>query len=154
MSASKPSTARRPRGFTLVEVLVVIAIIGVLVALLLPAVQAARESTRRSQCQNNLRQLGLALAEYEDHAHELPIGCIGCKTSSPPPGQPFVPGKFTAWAVHLLPHLDQQPLYARYDLTKPAYQPPNRELGSTELSVLLCPSTVSEVRTSTVNPWR
>jgi prepilin-type processing-associated H-X9-DG protein len=137
-----------------VEVLVVIAIIGALVALLLPAVQAAREAARRSACQNNLRQLGLALAEHEADRREFPIGCIGCKIVPPADGEPFVPSRFTAWTVHLLPHLEQRALYAQYDFSLPAYQAPNRTVGSTVLDVLLCPSTEPDVRQSTDKLWR
>jgi prepilin-type N-terminal cleavage/methylation domain-containing protein len=72
------ATERSRPGFTLVELLVVIAIIGVLVALLLPAVQAAREAARRSQCVNNMRQIGLALAEFEDPNKEFPAARLGC----------------------------------------------------------------------------
>ena len=141
-------------AFTLVELLVVIAIIGALVALVLPAVQAAREASRRSHCQSNLRQIGLALVAFEDRRDELPVGCIGCKIRMPAEGEPFVPLRFTAWTVHLLPHLEQSALYARYDFSLPSYQDPNRTVGSTELDALLCPSTEPDVRHSTANLWR
>ncbi len=84
-------------GFTLIELLVVIAIIAVLIALLLPAVQQAREAARRSQCKNNLKQLGLALHNYHDTANTLPPGWIG--------------GNLWGYGTMLLPGLDQSPLY-------------------------------------------
>jgi prepilin-type processing-associated H-X9-DG protein len=133
---------------------VVVAIIGGLVALLLPAVQAARESSRRSQCQSHLRQIGLALNAFADRDDLLPIGCEGCKITPRAEGEPFTPLRFTAWNVRLLPHLEQSALYDAYDFTVPAYQPPNRLLGSTELDVFLCPSTASELRHSTAALWR
>jgi prepilin-type N-terminal cleavage/methylation domain-containing protein len=94
---------RSARAFTLVELLVVIAIIGVLVALLLPAVQAAREAARRSQCQNNLRQVGIALNAYTDVKKRYPIGVQGGKIG-------FVDDGY-GWATQLLPQLELQMVY-------------------------------------------
>lgn len=88
------------RGFTLIELLVVIAIIAVLVALLLPAVQQAREAARRSQCKNNLKQIGLAISNYEETYQTLPVGAYSCCWGT--------------WLVALLPYVDQQGLAERY----------------------------------------
>src|SRR3954471_22622176 len=107
MRIHRPIVARIYRGMTLVELLVVMAIIGVMVALLLPAVQVARESARRAGCQNHLRQLGVAMALYEQHARAFPIGCIGCRFVAPPPGAPpAAPLRYLSWNIHLLPHLE------------------------------------------------
>jgi prepilin-type N-terminal cleavage/methylation domain-containing protein len=117
-------------GFTLVELLVVIAIIGVLVALLLPAVQAAREASRRSQCANNLRQIGIAIHNYESAKGSLPAGAGYSRTD--PKG---------TWIVAIAPHLEQTALFDRYDFTKYSDQTPNLELAATlTIPVLICPS--------------
>lgn len=92
---------RRP-GFTLVELLVVIAIIGILVALLLPAVQAAREAARRVHCANNLKQIGLSLANYESQFGFFPPGVIVVQPDR---------GSRVPWAIHLYPFLEQSAIY-------------------------------------------
>jgi prepilin-type N-terminal cleavage/methylation domain-containing protein/prepilin-type processing-associated H-X9-DG protein len=145
---------RRPkdRGFTLVELLVVIAIIGMLVGLLLPAVQQAREAARRTQCQNNLRQIGTALLNHEQQHENLPIGCIGYGFSSVDGID--VKQRLISWNVQLLPFVEQRSLWDRYRFDLPAYESPNRELGSAVLPIFLCPSTPSEQLASTANSWR
>ena len=121
---------RRLPGFTLVELLVVIAIIGILVALLLPAVQAAREAARRTQCQNNLKQMGLATLNHaETRGETLPLACPG-------DGRP---GLFT----HLLPFLEEQANYDQIDLDGTAHHNPNPDQNPVrfrEIAVYICPS--------------
>jgi prepilin-type N-terminal cleavage/methylation domain-containing protein len=90
----------RKRGFTLVELLVVIAIIGILIALLLPAVQAAREAARRSQCSNNLKQIGVGMHNYHDVNKSLMVGAYNCCWGT--------------WKVALLPYIEQKPLFDLY----------------------------------------
>ena len=100
---------RRTRGFTLIELLVVIAIIAILIALLLPAVQQAREAARRSQCKNNMKQIGLALHNYHDTHRMFPPGFIGRQQDDGTLGGAEGPG--WAWSVFILPFIDQAPLY-------------------------------------------
>ncbi len=120
------------RGFTLVELLVVIAIIGVLVALLLPAVQAAREAARRSQCANNIKQIGLALQNYHDTYKTFPPGVIWG------PGQaPYTLPYHHTWNVMILPFIEQQPLYDSVDKLLPIWGQP---VVGTPVATLRCPS--------------
>ncbi len=141
------------RGVTLVELLVVVAIIGVLVALLLPAVQAARESARRSQCQNNLHQLGVATTAYVEQQGVFPIGCIGCKFIIPSPGSPSVPLRFISWNVQLLPQLEQQALWDAFDFQLAAYQAANKQVGAAVVNAFLCPSTPESELVSPSGTW-
>lgn len=135
------TTTRREsvrQGFTLIELLVVIAIIAVLIALLLPAVQQAREAARRSQCRNNLKQLGLALHNYHDNSQVFPMGF-----SDTVWGNAEVTGDGWAWAAGLLPFIDQAPLYSQLNFnTNPYNIAGNQALIATPLFVFSCPSDI------------
>lgn len=111
VSWSKRRVSARQVGFTLIELLVVIAIIAVLIALLLPAVQQAREAARRSQCKNNMKQLGLALHNYHDTANSFPISLYGGYGDTANVGGYTQTSRSWGWPVRLLPYLDQAPLY-------------------------------------------
>ena len=134
---------RRFRAFTLVELLVVIAIIGVLVALLLPAVQAAREAARRTQCSNNLKQLGLALHNYHDTFGRFAIGTRNEDPSHSPPHAIWDAGPHRKGSVlvKLLPFFEQAPLYDQLDFRGDVQaQLASLGYGSGELPTLRCPS--------------
>lgn len=133
--AQASSRPTRRRAFTLVELLVVIAIIGVLVALLLPAVQAARESARRMKCQNNLKQISLGLHNYHDVFLVFPPGAI--KSNQ------------TSWTVFILPFLEQKGLYDQFVFTQGAYNSGAGQVGRgrnglTKVPFYLCPSSQAE----------
>src|SRR5689334_12028946 len=142
------------RGFTLIELLVVIAIIAVLIALLLPAVQAAREAARRAQCVNNLKQIGLALHNYESTFRLFPFG-KGASYTATLPGTPV----YARWSTHsqALMFIEQGNLFNSINFNlppetpgmqgavafMPPYQNPNRENATasrTQVATFLCPS--------------
>ncbi|MBA3313266.1 MAG: DUF1559 domain-containing protein [Planctomycetota bacterium] len=120
-------SSRSRRGFTLIELLVVIAIIAVLIALLLPAVQMAREAARRTQCRNNLKQIGLALHNYHDVHLCFPFGQGGTGN------------KYSAIS-QMLPFLEQGPLFNSIDFSKDMLDPLNDAPRAVELALLRCPS--------------
>ncbi|MEJ7593345.1 MAG: DUF1559 domain-containing protein [Planctomycetaceae bacterium] len=137
---------RTVRGFTLIELLVVIAIIALLIALLLPAVQAVREAARRTQCRNNLKQIGLAFHNYHDVHQCFPMGSMGLEN-------PYIAGRdYTvgfSWGIYLLPFLEQQSLYSKFRFDTPAaivypgniieFNENERLLG-TSLTTFRCPT--------------
>jgi len=135
---------RRFRGFTLVELLVVIAIIGLLVGMLLPAVQAARESARRAQCTNNLKQFGLAFHNYHDTHNTFPPSYVitpgGGGLGGPPDAQTGDAGPGWAWGTLLLPYMEQGPLFESFDISHPCWHTCNAQPARTTLSLFLCPS--------------
>jgi prepilin-type N-terminal cleavage/methylation domain-containing protein len=127
------------RGFTLIELLVVIAIIAILIALLLPAVQQAREAARRSACKNNLKQLALALHNYESSYQVFPPGYIH---KFGPAGSAAQPANHAglAWGSMILPQLEQTALYKQFDAETPVWDAANLKPREQHLSVFLCPS--------------
>jgi len=127
---------RPPSAFTLVELLTVIAILGILVALLLPAVQAARESSRRATCQNNLRQIGLGLNHFHEAKKSFPVGCTACT------GKQL--HRQIAWSVYLLPYVELENLWRLFDENHAYNSAENHEAGRTVVSVYLCPSTTTQ----------
>ncbi len=150
MYGNAPVVQLRKRGFTLIELLVVIAIIAVLVAILLPAVQQAREAARRSSCNNNLKQIGLAIANYESTFSLYPAGRQGCDGSCT--GDPTWSYYGTSAFVGLLPYIDQTALFNKYDTANPIYNNSsttwlasanNKAFVASRPATYVCPSDIS-----------
>jgi prepilin-type N-terminal cleavage/methylation domain-containing protein/prepilin-type processing-associated H-X9-DG protein len=123
------------RGFTLIELLVVIAVVGTLAALLLPAVQAAREAARRARCQNNLKQIGLALHGYHEAIGSFPMGYVARRNVDP-----YATSPGWGWAALILPQLEQGPLYNASNIHLSIEHAANLTSRMTALGVYVCPS--------------
>ncbi len=127
--------SRRP-GFTMIELLTVVAIIAFLIALLLPSVQSAREVARRTQCHNNLLQLGIAMGNYVSTHEVLPPGVVDVKG----PIKNMPQGYHFGWTVQILPFLEQGNLYRRFDFRHSVYEGRNLSAQANRVAGLLCPS--------------
>lgn len=155
-------------GISLIEVLIAIGIVGLLLALLTPALQSARESGRRAQCLANLRQLGLALQQYHDSHARLPAAVTWAPAGEPlgggfaPPGTidrvslglspaPQPDRLYANWLIALLPFTEQQTLHSRFDLRRPLADPANQTARATEVALLKCPS---DAANGPNNPFR
>jgi prepilin-type N-terminal cleavage/methylation domain-containing protein len=139
----------RRNGFTLIELLVVIAIIAVLIALLLPAVQQAREAARRTQCKNQMKQVGLALHNYHDTINKFPAAIWWLAGSGPGSGafvgtsypqNGFLANMGPSWIMAILPYLDQGPLYAQMNFNVAVTNPLNAPFVAKTIPSLMCPS--------------
>jgi prepilin-type N-terminal cleavage/methylation domain-containing protein/prepilin-type processing-associated H-X9-DG protein len=132
------------RGFTLVELLVVIAIIGILVALLLPAIQAAREAARRTQCLNNLKQMGLAILNFESTRKAYPRGRWNVvptdTTKHTVPDRSVAKSNDHSWQSIVLPYAEEQNIASRYDTKKAWFHTDNRPPVSYPISIFVCPT--------------
>jgi prepilin-type N-terminal cleavage/methylation domain-containing protein len=138
------SRAQQPRsGMSLVELLVVIALVAMLVALLLPGIQQSREAARRATCLNNLHQIGLALLAYHDSFATFPTGCIERRIT------PDKTKRQIAWSALVLPFLEQQIVYDSLDLSTPFDSARNAAGAATVLPVFICPSVDRAVESPT-----
>jgi len=138
----RPTAAREPRGFTLVELLVVIAMIGILMSLLIPAVTSMREVARRSTCLDHLTRIGMALQNYESAYGALPPGTIDRQG----PIHNVARGHHMGWLVELLPYLDEASTQKHVDFAASVYDPKNAAVRAVSIRLLLCPTSAISAR--------
>ena len=137
LSENSPMNNLRNRGFTFVELLVVLAILVTLASFLLPAVQQVREVARRSQCHNNLTQIGIALNNYRMAHGVLPPGT---QNETGPIQSKEAGGYHMSWLTQILPYIEQQNAYRQIDFTKPVYNPANASVRGHYVPLFICPS--------------
>jgi len=137
-----PKKVRAKRAFTLVELLVVISIVGVLIGMLLPAVQSVREASRRIACGNNLHQISIALQNHHSLHQAFPIGGIEWRTRNDPSRRQL------AWSAFLLPFLEQENVWQQLDLNTAFDSLENAEAAATVIDVFVCPSSLRGHQTS------
>jgi prepilin-type N-terminal cleavage/methylation domain-containing protein len=147
----------RTSGFTLIELLVVIAIIAILMALLIPAVQKVRAAAALTQCQNNMKQIGIALCAYETEHRFFPPGGISGAADNNGPSDQFhakfgaAPGTDHSWAIFAMPYMEQTAVYQEYTLKFAWNAPNNQKARTTVVPTLLCPAAPAASRVFTAS---